>query len=140
MINVIIAAHGTLARDLLSAAQTIIGRIERVHTISRLPHEGRADLMKKFQRKIVQLDNTEGILLLIDAYGGSPFNISSHFLDRYNMRIVTGVNLPMILDLATYREKLGLEKLAAKLARTGRRSVIIKQNTIVKTGLRGLLI
>ena len=140
MINVIIAAHGTLARDLLDAAQTIIGRIEGVHTISRLPHEGKADLMKKFQRKISQLDSPEGILILIDAYGGSPFNISSYFLDRYNMRIVTGVNLPMILDLATYREKLGLEKLAAKLARTGRRSVIVKQKSIVKTGLRGLLL
>ena len=140
MINVIIAAHGTLARDLLHAAQTIIGPIDGVHTISRLPREGKADLMKKFQHKISALDNPEGILILIDAYGGSPFNISSHFLEQYNIRIVTGVNLPMILDLATYREKLDLDKLTAKLANTGRRSVIIKRKTIVKTGLKGLFI
>ncbi len=140
MIKVIIAAHGTLAHDLLSAAQTIIGPIEGVHTVSRLPREGKADLLRKFHNKIAKLDNPEGILILIDVYGGSPFNISSHFLEQYNIRIVTGVNLPMILDLATYREKLGLDKLAARLARTGRRSVIVKQKSIVKTGLRGLLI
>lgn len=140
MLNVIIAAHGHLASDLLKAAQTIIGKIQGVHTISRLPSEGREDLLRKFHAKISKLDSPEGILILIDAYGGSPFNISSHFLNQYNIRIVTGVNLPMILDLATYREKLGLEKLAARLAKTGRRSVIVKQKSIVKTGLKGLLI
>ena len=140
MLNVIIAAHGNLARDLLRAAQTIMGKIEGVHTISRLPSEGKADLLHKFHEKISQLSSPEGILILIDVYGGSPFNISSHFLNQYNIRIVTGVNLPMILDLATYREKLGLDKLAARLAKTGRRSVIVKQKTIVKTGLKGLLL
>ncbi len=134
MINIIIAAHGTLARDMLHAAETIIGPIQGVHTIARLPRDGKAELIAKFQKKIEELENPEGILVLIDAYGGSPFNISSGFLDRANMRIVTGVNLPMILDLATYREKLSLEKLAARLAKTGRRSVIVKHKTIVRTG------
>ena len=140
MINVIIACHGNLARDILKAAQTIIGPIQGVHTISRLPRDGRDDLLRKFQEKISSLDSPEGTIVLIDAYGGSPFNISSHFLDKYNIRIVTGVNLPMILDLATYREKLKLDDLAARLAKTGRRSVIVKKKGIVKTGLRGLLI
>ncbi len=140
MINVIIAAHGHLARDLLHAGEHIIGPIRGVHTIARLPKDGKADLLRKFQDKIKSLDNPDGILILIDAYGGSPFNISSHFLDQYNIRIVTGVNLPMILDLATYRDKLTLDKLAARLARTGRRSVIVKQKAIVKTGLLGMFL
>ena len=140
MLNIIIAAHGNLARDLLHAAENIIGPIRGVHTIARLPMDGKAELTEKFQRKISRLNNPDGILILIDAYGGSPFNISSQFLNDYNIRIVTGVNLPMILDLATYRDKLGLEKLADRLAKTARRSVIIKQKSIVKTGLRGLLL
>ncbi len=138
MINVIIAAHGNLARDLLHAGENIIGPIRGVHTIARLPKDGKAELMRKFKDKIAKLDTPDGILILIDAYGGSPFNISSHFLEEYNLRIVTGVNLPMILDLATYRDKLSLDKLASRLARTGRRSVIIKQKAIVRTGLLGI--
>ena len=140
MISIIIACHGTLARELLHAAENIIGPIRGMHTIARMPEDGKAELLKKFQDKISRLDSPEGILILIDAYGGSPFNISSHFLDKYNIRILTGVNLPMILDLATYRDKLGLDKLAMRLARTGRRSVIIKQKAIVKTGLMGLFL
>ena len=100
MIGKLILTHGGLARELLSAAQTISGRLSGFEAISLDWNDGLEEAKAQISAAIARLDEGQGVLILTDMYGGTPCNVATAFHQPGKVEILTGVNLPMVLRLA----------------------------------------
>ena len=100
MIGKLILTHGGLARELLSAAQTISGRLSGFEAISLDWNDGLEEAKAQIAAAIARLDEGQGVLILTDMYGGTPCNVATVFHEPGKVEILTGVNLPMVLRLA----------------------------------------
>lgn len=100
MIGKLILTHGGLARELLSAAQTISGRLSNFEAVSLDWNDGLEEAKAQISAALQRLDQGQGVLILTDMYGGTPCNVATVFHQPGKVEILTGVNLPMVLRLA----------------------------------------
>jgi PTS system mannose-specific IIA component len=103
MIGVVLAAHGDVAAALLKAAEAIVGPLEAVEAI-RLQAGEDPDFMRgEVVDAVHRVDDGAGVLILCDMFGGTPSNVCLSAECGTPVEVVTGVNLPMVLKLATAR-------------------------------------
>jgi PTS system mannose-specific IIA component len=100
MIGKLILTHGGMARELLSAAQMISGRLSSFEAISLDWNDGIDEARAQISAAIERLDEGQGVLILTDMYGATPCNVATSFYQPGKVEILTGVNLPMVLRLA----------------------------------------
>lgn len=99
MVNLIVATHGEFSRELVNSAKMVYGEIDNLHVVTFLPGEGPDNLVEKYEAIIATLPSNQSVLFLVDLFGGSPYNAASRILaKRPQDDIVTGVNLPMLLE------------------------------------------
>lgn len=126
MIGKLILTHGGLARELLSAAQVISGRMAGFEALSLDWNDTFEEARSKVRAALDRLDDGEGVLILTDMYGGTPSNVAVTFLGSRKVEVLTGVNLPMVLRLACQAEEpKGLEEMARWLQGKGQRSLCL---------------
>ena len=114
MIGIVIIAHGNLARELLLAAEIIAGQQEHVVTLGLHPDDAIADLPQRIADGVASLGETDGVLALVDLFGGSPGNAAVRCLGQGSQfDLITGVNLPMLLEVLMQRDTLSLEELGS---------------------------
>ncbi|MTV82363.1 PTS sugar transporter subunit IIA [Secundilactobacillus folii] len=124
MIAIIIASHGDFATGLLQSATMIFGQQENVATVAFQASEGPEDLKNKYQHALSKLDSTDSVLFLVDLWGGSPFNVASEIVAQHadQMALITGVNLPILIDAFTIRDQ-PLDKVVAHLETSGKSGI-----------------
>ena len=122
MIGALVVSHGHLAQELVAAAEMIVGEISHIQAVSIGWHDDVNDARKEIERRIAEVEDGSGVLILTDMFGGTPSNIAFSFHDPGKVDIVTGVNLPMIIKIAT-QEKETLEALARGVLEQGRSSI-----------------
>jgi PTS system mannose-specific IIA component len=124
MIGVVIVTHCRLAEELICAAQLVVGEeLKQFQAVSVEPKDGSEAIREKILTVIRKVDSGKGVLILTDMYGGTPSNISLSFLEDKKIEVITGVNLPMLLKLATYQEKFDLEQLASFITDYGQKNI-----------------
>ncbi|UYP01254.1 PTS sugar transporter subunit IIA [Oceanotoga sp. DSM 15011] len=100
MLGIILVSHGNFANGILSSAEMIIGKQKYVDIVNFVDGESLDDLDKKIHSSIDKLRGLEGIFILCDIVGGSPFKQSSIISLKYNnVRVVGGINLPILLEV-----------------------------------------
>jgi PTS system mannose-specific IIA component len=125
MVGVVVASHGNLAAELLRTAEGIVGPLARASAVTVDATVSMEEARARLGRAIAEADGGEGVLVLTDLFGGTPANIALTFLDG-GVEVVTGVNLPMVVKLATLRgEGLALAQLAAAIAAYGQKNVTL---------------
>lgn len=99
-IGIIIATHGKAANQLLKTTEMLIGEQENVATIDFVPGENAESIIKKYEEQLsTSLSHCDEVLFLVDTWGGSPFNAANRVADgKDNMDVVTGVNVPMLVE------------------------------------------
>jgi mannose PTS system EIIA component len=123
MIGVVLAAHGRLAEELLRTMEQICGACDGFRAMTLSVTSAVGDARVALARVIEDADEGDGVIVLTDMLGGSPSNIALTFLDE-RVEVVTGVNLPMLLKLATARSAgVRLAALAELVAAEGRKSI-----------------
>jgi len=133
MIGVVIVTHCHLAEELICAAQLVVGEeLKQFQAVSVEPKDGSEEIREKILAAIRKVDGGQGILILTDMYGGTPSNISLSFLEDKKIEVITGVNLPMLLKLATYHDNLDLEPLAAFITDYGQRNINLASEVLKK--------
>ena len=121
MISIIIITHGGFAAGLQDAAQLIVGQQEDVLTFSLSEGDSIDQLEMDVESGITTLSESGSVLVLVDLFGASPFNVSLRLAQRYpEIKIVTGVSLPMLIEALMNRETMELGELADHVAQTGR--------------------
>lgn len=120
-----VITHARLARELVNAAEFILGKIEQVETVSVESNLEVDQLRRSLTQAIQKVNKGEGVLVLTDMFGGTPNNISLAFLAQDKVEVVTGVNLPMIIKAATSRQGKSLSDLAKAVCEAGRGAISV---------------
>jgi PTS system mannose-specific IIA component len=134
MVGVIVITHGKLGEELISAVKFVVAdksaiKMEGVSLDSRDEFEA---FSQKIKNTIKKVDDGDGVLLVTDMFGGTPSNISLTFLEEKKVEVISGVNLPMLIKLATLQSKLTLEE-AVKIAESaGKDNIIVASKLLQK--------
>jgi len=105
LVGIVVVSHGDLAAGMIDAARMIVGSMEYVVPVSLKESDAVEDLMGRIETALSEVDQGEGALILVDAFGASPFNASARLaIGRKNVEVISGMNLPMLLELAVQRE------------------------------------
>ncbi|MCL7710800.1 PTS mannose transporter subunit IIAB [Actinobacillus pleuropneumoniae] len=137
-IAIIIATHGVAAEQLLKTTEMLIGEQSDVAYIDFVPGENAETIMGKYQAKLAnELAHCDEVLFLVDTWGGSPFNAANRTIDgKQNMNIVTGVNVPMLVETFMARDDGPsldeLVEIALEAGRLGVRALKEQEQTTVE--------
>jgi mannose PTS system EIIA component len=121
----VIVSHGQVANELLSAAETIIGHVKHITAVSIGWHDDQEAATNEVGRAIERVSEGSGVLLMTDMFGGTPTNIASMFLSAGEVEVVTGVNLPMVIKLASQHGGESLEEVARQVRDQGRQGIYL---------------
>jgi PTS system mannose-specific IIA component len=134
MVGLLIVTHSNLGREILNAAEFIVGRVEAADSVSIIETSDSEGIHKMIQEKVQALDKGQGVLILTDMFGGTPSNISLSFLKEDMIEVLTGVNLPMVLAIARNRSEMKLGKVAKTAEEAGRMSISMASKLLADSG------
>lgn len=145
MIGILVVTHGQLARELVTAAEMIVGDIPNVAAVSIGWHDDPDNAQEEILEGIKRVETGDGTVVLTDMFGGTPSNLSLAFLEKDRVEVVTGVNLPMLIKLVNLRSSEGvdLEKTARQVSAQGKESICLASDLLAakdtgqKDGPRG---
>ena len=125
MIGIVIVTHSQLGDALIGAAEFIIGnRPAAMESVSIDLSQNADELRTKIAQGIKKVEGQEGVLILTDMFGGTPSNLSYSFLEEGHIEVLSGVNLPILIQAASLRDKkMKLDELAANLEVFGKKSI-----------------
>jgi len=137
MIGILVVTHSQLGEALIQAAEFIIGeRPEALVSVSIDLAQDVDKLRDKIAAGIKQVNRNDGVLILTDMFGGTPSNLSYSFLEEGRIEVLSGVNLPVLIEAAVARDRHGLSELAARLESLGKKSISLASG-ILKGNKRG---
>jgi PTS system mannose-specific IIA component len=130
MIGVVVVTHGQLAVELLNAAETIVGDLPQFAAVSIGWHEDTHDARDEIAQAIERVQQGQGVLILTDMFGGTPSNLAMTFLDQDQVEVITGVNLPMLIKLASLTEQSSLLAAARDMREHGRNAIWVASDLL----------
>ena len=130
MIGVVVVTHGQLARELLTAAETIVGDLPRFTAVSIGWHEDTEDARTEISQAIERVQQGDGVLVLTDMFGGTPSNLALTFLGQDKVEVITGVNLPMLIKLAGAAGQPDLLAVAREMREQGRNAIWVASDLL----------
>lgn len=123
-IGAVIVSHGQVANELLAAAEAVVGDVDNVAAVSIGWHDDVEAAKAEIERAIEKVSQGVGVILLTDMFGGTPTNISAMFLREGEIEIISGVNLPMVVKVATIGKTAGLADFAKEVEEQGKSAIM----------------
>jgi mannose PTS system EIIA component len=131
MVGIVLVSHGEMAGAMLGAARMIVGENEHMLAVGLHEADDVEGLMARIASAVDQLDKGDGTLILVDAFGASPFNASARLaMQRGKIEVVTGMNLPMLLELAIQPDDQDLQALTQVALSAGTSSIRTLSDTL----------
>jgi PTS system mannose-specific IIA component len=124
MTGLVVVTHAGLATSLIAAATMITGTSDGCEAVELHADDPADGLVARIAASLGRVGQ-DGAIIMTDMFGGTPSNAAMSFLQEGTVEVVTGVNLPMMVEFLSRRERMSLEELSASLLRCGRESVII---------------
>lgn len=122
-IGAVLVSHGRVAGELLAAAVKIMGEINHLEAVSIGWEDDVEAAREQIADAIKKVSSGSGVLLLTDMFGGTPTNISAMFLKTDEVEIVTGVNLPMVIKVASQNRQMTLAEMAREVEEQGKQAI-----------------
>jgi PTS system mannose-specific IIA component len=130
MIGVVVVTHGQLANELVNAAEMIVGDLPQFAAVSIGWHDEVNDAREEIGQAIERVRGDAGVLLLIDMFGGTPSNLGMTFLEKDRIEVITGVNLPMLIKLASLQTSQDLLAVARAMRDHGRGAIWVASDLL----------
>lgn len=130
MIGVVVVAHFKLAREMVAATELIVGKQNQFMYVDIFPDEEVEQIKSRVVQAIKGVNAGDGVMILTDMFGGTPSNISLSFLEEGKVEVVTGVNLPMLIKLVTYRQDKKLTELAEFISNYGKKNIYLATDVL----------
>jgi len=130
LIGGVVVTHGRLAAELVNAAEMIVGDINHITAVSIGWHDDVDVARSEIEDAIKRVNTGSGVLVLTDMFGGTPTNIAMTFLGDFPIEIVTGVNLPMIIKLASQQPDDVLADLAKRVRDQGQKNIYLASDIL----------
>lgn len=132
MIGIVVVCHGNLAREFIAALEHIVGPQQHLCAICI----GAEDDMDARRRDILdcvaKVDSGAGVAVLTDMFGGTPSNLALSVMDQAHVEVVAGVNLPMLVRLASIRANRSLADAVASAQEAGRKYINVASNLLTE--------
>jgi PTS system mannose-specific IIA component len=110
MIGIVLVTHGNLADEFVSAMQHVVGHQDQIATACIGPNDDMNFRRDDILSKVNSVDTGDGVIVLTDMFGGTPSNLAISIMDRANVEVIAGINLPMLVKLNTLRKEKTLKE------------------------------
>jgi PTS system mannose-specific IIA component len=132
MIGILLVTHGRLADELVSALEHVVGGQEKIATVCIGPEDDMEKRRAEILESITKTDDGGGVILLTDMFGGTPSNLAISVMDKANVEVIAGVNLPMLIKLASVRTNNSIDEAAQAAQDAGRKYINIASQLLSK--------
>ena len=137
MVGILVVSHGGLADALISSVQSLVGTLEKIRGVPIWSKDREEEVKDRIQKKMAEVNDGDGVVILTDILGGTPTHLSLSFLKDQEGEVVTGVNMPMLLTLASYRKERTLREISSLVKESGRRSIVLAREIFgLKRGIK----
>ena len=123
MIGVVLVTHGRLAQEFIGALEHVVGPQENMAAVCIGPDDDMERRRREIVESVAEVDSGRGVVLLTDMFGGTPSNLAISVLDQGRVEVVAGVNLPMLIKLASLRGEESLATVIVEAQRAGRKYI-----------------
>ncbi|MBI1985260.1 MAG: PTS sugar transporter subunit IIA [Rhodospirillales bacterium] len=125
MIGMVLVTHGRLAEELIAALEHVVGPQPNVTAVCIGPDDDMEQRRKEILERTAKADEGDGVVLLTDMFGGTPSNLAISVMDKANVEVIAGVNLPMLIKLASVRKTEKLSDAVQSAQEAGRKYINI---------------
>ena len=123
MIGLVLVTHGRLAEEFISAMQHVVGPQDQVKAVCIGPEDDMEMRRKEILSKVDEVDNGSGAIVLTDMFGGTPSNLAISIMDKAKVEIIAGINLPMLIKLASLRKDKSLKEAVEGAQEAGKKYI-----------------
>ncbi|MGE5442109.1 MAG: PTS sugar transporter subunit IIA [Bacteroidota bacterium] len=132
MIGLVIVTHGRLAEELISALEHVVGPQANISAVCIGPDDDMEQRRASILESVARAEEGNGVVLLTDMFGGTPSNLAISIMDKANVEVIAGVNLPMLIKLASVRQTEALEEAAQSAQEAGRKYINIASRLLTQ--------
>lgn len=125
MIGLVLVTHGNLALEFISAMQHVVGKQDQIEAVCIGPEDDMEMRRTEILHKAQEVDKGEGAIVLTDMFGGTPSNLAISIMDRAKVEIIAGINLPMLIKLASLRKEKSLKEAVSGAQEAGKKYINI---------------
>ncbi|NJO38712.1 MAG: PTS sugar transporter subunit IIA [Rhizobiales bacterium] len=123
MIGLVLVTHGRLAEEFIAAMQHVVGPQDNMRAISMGPDDDSEQRRRDIMDAVAEVDTGEGVIVLTDLFGGTPSNLAISIMDKAHVEVIAGVNLPMLIKLASVRNTESLEQAVVSAQEAGKKYI-----------------
>lgn len=134
MIGMVLVTHGRLAAEFIAALEHVVGPQERIAAVCIGPDDDMEQRRRDILDSVAAVDDGSGVVLLTDMFGGTPSNLAISVLDRANVEVIAGVNLPMLIKLASVRGEEKLANAVSAAQEAGRKYINVASKLLAGEG------
>ena len=132
MIGLVLVTHGRLAEELVNALEHVVGPQENVASVCIGPDDDMEQRRQDILTSAEEVNVGDGVIVLTDMFGGTPSNLAIAIMDKVGAEVIAGVNLPMLVKLATARENHDLTEAVAKAQEAGKKYINVASQLLAK--------
>jgi len=130
LIGMVLVTHGNLARELVAALEHVVGPQSKVASVCIGPEDDMEQRRREILDSVASMDTGKGVVVLTDMFGGTPSNLAISIMDKAKVEVIAGVNLPMLIKLASVRQTETLAEAAASAQDAGRKYIHIASQVL----------
>lgn len=130
MIGMVLVTHGRLAEEFVAATEHVVGAQEQIKAISIGPDDDMEQRRTDILEAVRDVDTGDGVVVLTDMFGGTPSNLAISVMDKANVEVIAGINLPMLIKLASVRNSLELSKAVEEAQDSGRKYISVASRVL----------
>ncbi len=130
MIGLVLVTHGRLAEEFIAATEHVVGPQERIRAVCIGPDDDMERRRKDIIEAVGAVDDGDGVILLTDMFGGTPSNLAISVMDRAKVEVIAGMNLPMLIKLASVRKEESLERAVLSAQESGRKYINVASSLL----------
>ena len=123
MIGMVLVTHGRLAEEFVAATEHVVGAQKDVRAICIESDDDMEQRRQDILDAVSDVDSGKGVILLTDMFGGTPSNLAISIIEKANVEVIAGINLPMLIKLASVRQNSSLEEAVAAAQESGRKYI-----------------
>ena len=130
MIGLVLVTHGRLAEEFVSATEHVVGPQENIRAICIGDDDDMEQRREDILAAVKAVESGDGVIVLTDMFGGTPSNLSISIMDKSKVEVIAGINLPMLIRLASVRETGDLENAVEQAQEAGRKYISIASHVL----------
>jgi PTS system mannose-specific IIA component len=134
MIGIVLVSHARLADELVAALEHVVGPQTDVATVCIGPNDDMERRRQEIVDSVARVDTGAGVILLTDMFGGTPSNLAISVMSERNVEVIAGVNLPMLVKLASVRSKATLAEAVRDAQEAGRKYISVASSILNDRG------